>query len=50
MKFPTLIDTATDFIKSHSFAAHNRRRETTGSSTGVSLKQLQQHLCENVLD
>ena len=27
--FPTLAACATDFIKSNSFAAHNRRRETT---------------------
>ena len=27
--FPTLVACATDFIKSNSFAAHNRRRETT---------------------
>jgi hypothetical protein len=49
-KFPTLLDCATDFIKSHSFQAHNRRRETTGTGTGVSLKDLQKHLFENVPD
>lgn len=27
--FPTLVACATDFIKSNSFVAHNRRRETT---------------------
>ena len=48
MKFPSLVQSATDFIKSHSFEAHNRRRETTGTGTGVSLKDLQKHLLQNV--
>ena len=48
MKFPSLVQSATDFIKSHSFEAHNRRRETTGTGTGVALKDLQQHLLQNV--
>ena len=30
-KFPQLIETATDFIKSHSFQAHVQHRETTGT-------------------
>ena len=43
MKFPSLVQSETDFIKAHSFQAHNRRRETTGTGTGVSLKDLQKH-------
>ena len=39
-KFPTLVACATDFIKSNSFAAQNCRRETMGTGTGVSLKDL----------
>lgn len=30
-KFPTLVPCATEFIKGHSFQAHGRRRETTGT-------------------
>ena len=48
IKFASLLQSATDFIKSHSFEAHNRRRETTGIGTGVSLKDLQKHLLQNV--
>ena len=31
VKYPDLVKIVTDFIKQHSFAAHGRRRETTGS-------------------
>jgi len=30
-KFPNLVEVATNFIKEHSFSAHGRRRETTGT-------------------
>ena len=46
--FPTLVAYATDFIKSNSFAARKCRRETMGTGTGVSLKDLQKHLIKNV--
>lgn len=46
--FPTLVKTATTFIKQHSFAAHGRRRETTGTGTGVSLEDIRQHLLDSV--
>ena len=39
-KFPALAACATDFIKSNSFGAQNCRRETMGTGTGVSLKDL----------
>ena len=48
MKFQSLLQSATDFIKPHSFEAHNRRRETTSTGTGVSLKDLHKHLLQNV--
>ena len=44
-----LVACATDFIKSNSFVAHNCKRETMGTGTGVSLKDLQKHLIKNVL-
>lgn len=34
-KYPTLIDVVTNFIKQHSFAAHGRRRETTGTGNNL---------------
>ena len=49
MKFPDLVKCATDFIKSHSFSAHVRRRESTGTGTGVSLADIQEHLFKHVL-
>ena len=48
MKFPSFVQTAIDFIKSHSFEAHNRRKETIGTGTGFSLKDLQKHFLQNV--
>lgn len=47
-KFPTLVKVATEFIKQHSFAAHGRRRETTGTGTGVSLEDIRQHLLATI--
>ena len=38
-KFPGLIDVVNNFVKQHSFAAHGRRRETTGTGL-LLLKQL----------
>jgi hypothetical protein len=48
IKFPGIIKTATAFIKQQSFAAHGRRRESTGTGTGVTLKDLRQHLLQNI--
>ena len=38
-KFPVLIDVVNNFVKQQSFAAHGRRRETTGTGL-LLLKQL----------
>ena len=46
--YPSLIDEATSFIKEHSFAAHSRRRTSTGTGTGVSLRDIQKHLLASV--
>ncbi len=48
LKYPEIVQTATDFIKQQSFAAHLRRRESTGTGTGVTLKDMKQHLLDNV--
>ena len=48
IKFPSLTDCAAKFIKEHSFSAHVRRRETTGTGRGVTLKDIQEHLLENI--
>ena len=48
VKFPNLIECATAFIKQHSFAAHARRRETTSTGNGVSLREIRDHLNKNV--
>ena len=47
-KFSQLIEIATEFIKIHSFQAHFRRRETTGTGNGVTLREIRKHPLENV--
>ena len=42
VKFPSLVRVATDFVTDHGFAAHERRRDTTGI-VGVLLRQIQEH-------
>ena len=46
--FPRFIDTTVEFIKQHSFSAHNRRREDTCYSSRVTIPQIQSHLLEKV--
>ena len=48
IKFPPLIDCATKFIKERSFSAHVRRRKTTRTGGGVTLKDIQEPILENV--
>ena len=48
IRFPELVECASNFIKDHSFAAHSRRRETTGTGTGLCLNDLKNHLLEHV--
>ena len=47
-KFPTLVDSAVDFVKQHSFAAQIRRGTNTGSSAGVFIAEIRQHLLDKV--
>ena len=47
-KFPTLVDSAADFVKEHSFAAQVRRRKNTGSSAGVFIAEIVQHLLDKI--
>ena len=46
--FPTIVDVSSEFLKQHGFAAQCRRRNETGYSSGVSIKQIRNHLLENV--
>ena len=46
-KFPQIVDVVAEFIKQHGFSAQNRRQAETGYSTGVTVKQIQQHLYTN---
>ena len=39
-KHPKLVEVVINFIKQHSYSAHVRRRETSGTGTGVTLKQI----------
>ena len=47
-KFPTVVGCASEFIKSHGYAAHVCRRESIASTPGVSLGAIQSHLLVNV--
>ena len=47
-KFPTLVHSAADFVKQQSFAAQIRRQTNTGSSAGVSIAEIRQHLLDKV--
>ena len=47
-KFPTLVDSAADYVKQHSFATQVRRRTNTGSSAGVSIAEIVQHLLDKI--
>ena len=47
-KFPTIVETASEFIKAHGYAAHVRRREGVASTPGVSLSNIRQHLLDEV--
>lgn len=42
-KFPAIVDVASEFIKSHGYSAHVRRRECVASTPGVSLRDVQNH-------
>ena len=46
--FPCIIDITSEFLKQHGLAAHCRRRNDTGFSSGVTINQIRQHLLENV--
>ena len=41
--FPTVVDTARNFVENNGFKAHRRRQEETGTC-GSSLPQIKQHL------
>ena len=43
LKYPEIVPSAMDFIKQQSFAAHARRRESTGTGTEVDTKQDNQY-------
>ena len=45
---PEILVEMLKFIKHHGFAAHNRRRTTTGTSCGVKLDDLRAHVIKNV--
>ena len=47
-KFPAIVEVASEFVKSHGYAAHVRRRESVASTPGVSLRDIQDHLLRNV--
>lgn len=46
--FPVVVEIASEFIKSHGYAAHVRRRESVASTPGISLRDIQSHLLQTV--
>ena len=46
-QFPSIVSTATAFVKANGFSAHERRRESTGK-VGVSLREIREHLLSTV--
>ena len=49
-KFLQIVNEVAEFIKQHGFSAQNRRRTETGYSSGVTAKQIQEHLYSTYLD
>ena len=46
--FPSISDVATEFIKSHGFCAQERRRSSTITTSGVSIKEIREHLLKTI--
>ena len=49
-KFPQIVDEVAEFIKQNGFSAQNRRRTETAYSSGVTAKQIQDHLYKKYPD
>ena len=49
-KFLQIVDEVAEFIKQHGFSVQNCLRTETGYSSGVTAKQIQEHLCSTYLD
>ena len=47
-KFPTIPTVATEFMKTNGFKAQEKRRNETFESCGVTVKQVREHLLDNV--
>ena len=47
-RYPELVNEVSSFIKQHSFSAHGRRRETTGTGVGVTLLQIRNHVLATI--
>ena len=47
-KFPSIVPCTIDFIKQHGFRAHQRRRTSTATSLGITIKDIKCYLYENV--
>ena len=47
-KFPSIVNIAAEFVKQHGFSAHNRRRNETANTSGVSITQIKEHLMKAV--
>lgn len=47
-RYPQLLTTMMEFIQLHGFAAHVRRRSGTGTSCGVRIEDIRQHVLKNV--
>lgn len=48
IKYPQIVNLATNFIQLHGFAAQQRRRTEVGNSAGVSLEQIRRHILSKI--
>ena len=47
-KFPNIVNIAVEFVKQHGFSAHNRWRNETANTSGVSITQIKEHFMKAV--
>ena len=47
-RFPTMVATATEYVRLHGYSTHTRRRETAATGTGYTLEELRDHLLKVV--
>ncbi len=47
-KYPSIITIVTEFIKQHGYKAQERRRTETGTTCGVTLREIREHMMQTI--